>query len=103
MSRIDDEEKSWERESRKEKAEADKQQAIKNYGEDLGKIFFDYSCNQSNIEQRERFAEVVVKIFENGTSQEKVKAVMALLESFDIKTEELDERVSATESNTRLY
>jgi len=72
------------------------QKAIEKYGEDIGNKFVRY-IHGGNEQNRVAFVETVVTVLETGTHEEKVNVLSALLEVFDTRDNNLNNRVQRTE------
>ncbi|MDO8638805.1 MAG: hypothetical protein Q7R43_04475 [Candidatus Daviesbacteria bacterium] len=86
MARYIEGEHGREQSAKEVKMEKEEDETKVRFGVHLGKAFFNYTHDyQGSSETRLSFAEEVVTVLENGSHEEKLAALAALLEAFEAK------------------
>lgn len=83
------------------------QRAVETFGPDLGNAYFRYAEGKDDAEDGtsalDAFAEAVVSATENGTHQDKVAALKAVLLAFEFKLDKVDAVASRAASSSARY
>jgi hypothetical protein len=103
MARFEDMERH--RAAREREAAALRHNAITRYGETLGEAYLGYAHGQPSTfeeqaQQRATFAEAIVNVLENGTHDERVQGMTALLGSFEAKIAPVARQASDADMRT---
>jgi len=95
-----------EQEARRRERVALRREAISKFGEGLGEAYFNYAwgdpaTDQERGRQRAEFAQAIVSAFETETHGDKVKAITALLDVFEVKIGPVAEKAERADFRDR--